>query len=58
MMGRRVGADDAPDRYRRLEAWGSERFPAMREVQFRWSGQVVEPIDNLGVHWAQPTGCG
>ncbi len=40
-------ADDATDRYARLEAWGRERFPAMREVQFRWSGQVMEPIDGL-----------
>jgi glycine/D-amino acid oxidase-like deaminating enzyme/nitrite reductase/ring-hydroxylating ferredoxin subunit len=40
-------ADDAADRYRRLEAWGRERFPAMQEVQFRWSGQVMEPVDGL-----------
>ena len=39
--------DDASDRYSRLEAWARERFPAMREVQFRWSGQVMEPIDGL-----------
>jgi glycine/D-amino acid oxidase-like deaminating enzyme/nitrite reductase/ring-hydroxylating ferredoxin subunit len=39
--------DDATNRYTRLEAWGRERFPAMREVQFRWSGQVMEPIDGL-----------
>ena len=39
--------DDGADRFSRLEAWGRERFPAMQEVQFRWSGQVMEPIDGL-----------
>lgn len=39
--------DDADARYDRLEAWGRERFPMMGEVQFRWSGQVMQPIDDL-----------
>ena len=39
--------DDGTDRFSRLEAWARERFPAMQEVQFRWSGQVMEPIDGL-----------
>ena len=39
--------DDAAERYGRLEAWGRERFPMMGEVHFRWSGQVMEPIDGL-----------
>lgn len=40
-------ADDQAGRYARLEAWARERFPAMREVRFRWSGQVMESIDGL-----------
>jgi glycine/D-amino acid oxidase-like deaminating enzyme/nitrite reductase/ring-hydroxylating ferredoxin subunit len=40
-------ADDADERYARLEAWARERFTAMGEVQFRWSGQVMEPVDTL-----------
>ena len=40
-------ADDAEDRYSRLEQWARARFPMMGEVKFRWSGQVMEPIDGL-----------
>jgi glycine/D-amino acid oxidase-like deaminating enzyme/nitrite reductase/ring-hydroxylating ferredoxin subunit len=40
-------ADDAGARYGRLEAWARERFPAMREVVYRWSGQVYESLDGL-----------
>jgi glycine/D-amino acid oxidase-like deaminating enzyme/nitrite reductase/ring-hydroxylating ferredoxin subunit len=39
--------DNAEARYRRLEQWTRERFPA-GEVTFRWSGQVQEPVDCLG----------
>jgi glycine/D-amino acid oxidase-like deaminating enzyme/nitrite reductase/ring-hydroxylating ferredoxin subunit len=35
------------DPYVRLEAWARERFPMIREVKFRWSGQVMETIDGL-----------
>ena len=31
----------------RLEAWMRERFPAAGEVEFRWSGQVMETVDGL-----------
>jgi glycine/D-amino acid oxidase-like deaminating enzyme/nitrite reductase/ring-hydroxylating ferredoxin subunit len=40
-------ADDGDDRLRRLEAWTRERFP-VGPVEFRWSGQVMEPVDSLG----------
>lgn len=40
-------ADDANKRYRRLEKWARERFPAAKKVEFRWSGQVMEPVDGL-----------
>ena len=39
--------DDGPARFARLEAWTRERFP-IGEVEFRWSGQVMEPVDGLG----------
>jgi glycine/D-amino acid oxidase-like deaminating enzyme/nitrite reductase/ring-hydroxylating ferredoxin subunit len=39
--------DDAADRYARLGTWARARFPMMGDVQFRWSGQVMEPIDGL-----------
>jgi len=41
-------ADDADERYARLEAWTRERFTMAGEVRYRWSGQVMEPIDGLG----------
>ena len=40
-------ANDGNERYGRLEQWTRERFPQMLEVQFRWSGQVMEPADGL-----------
>ncbi len=49
-------ADDADARYRRLEAWTTERFPMAGEVLHRWSGQVYEPFDLLGFIGRDPTG--
>jgi glycine/D-amino acid oxidase-like deaminating enzyme/nitrite reductase/ring-hydroxylating ferredoxin subunit len=40
-------ADDMGNRYRRLEKWMRERFPSARKTEFRWSGQVMEPVDGL-----------
>jgi glycine/D-amino acid oxidase-like deaminating enzyme/nitrite reductase/ring-hydroxylating ferredoxin subunit len=40
-------AEDMGRRYRRLENWMRERFPSARKVEFRWSGQVMEPFDSL-----------
>jgi glycine/D-amino acid oxidase-like deaminating enzyme/nitrite reductase/ring-hydroxylating ferredoxin subunit len=39
-------ADDADERFTRLEAWTRERFP-ITGVELRWSGQVMEPVDSL-----------
>lgn len=38
-------AEDTDKRHSRLEAWARERFPMLSAIQFRWSGQVMEPID-------------
>jgi len=40
-------ADDADERYTRLEQWTRKRFPDAGAVRFRWSGQVMEPVDGL-----------
>jgi Rieske Fe-S protein len=40
-------ADDAEDRYSRLEAWARERFSVQGPARCRWSGQVLETIDGL-----------
>jgi glycine/D-amino acid oxidase-like deaminating enzyme/nitrite reductase/ring-hydroxylating ferredoxin subunit len=43
----RTGQDkNSTDRHARLERWARERFP-IRDVSFRWSGQVMEPVDCL-----------
>jgi glycine/D-amino acid oxidase-like deaminating enzyme/nitrite reductase/ring-hydroxylating ferredoxin subunit len=41
-------ANDAPVRFARLEAWTRERFRGLGAVEYRWSGQVLEPVDHLG----------
>ena len=40
-------ANDMDERFARLEAWTRERFPAFAGAQYRWSGQVMEPVDFL-----------
>lgn len=35
-------------RYGRLEAWTRMHFPYLTEIAYRWSGQVMEPVDSLG----------
>lgn len=40
-------ADDIEQRHPRLERWARERFPSMRDVEYRWAGQVMEPVDGL-----------
>ncbi|MDQ4062021.1 MAG: FAD-dependent oxidoreductase [Pseudomonadota bacterium] len=40
-------ADDAEERLERLEAWTRQHFPQMQDVAYRWSGQVMEPVDFL-----------
>jgi glycine/D-amino acid oxidase-like deaminating enzyme len=41
-------ADDGDQRYKSLEAWARARFPMIRHVAYRWSGQVRESVDGLG----------
>ena len=48
--------DDAEERWRALERWMRERWPAAREVVYRWSGQVLEPNDYLAFIGRNPDG--
>jgi Rieske Fe-S protein len=41
-------ADDADERFDRLERWARARFPTAGAVEYRWSGQVLEPVDYMG----------
>ena len=36
-------AEDFAARHGRLEEWTHERFSMAGEIEFRWSGQVMEP---------------
>jgi glycine/D-amino acid oxidase-like deaminating enzyme/nitrite reductase/ring-hydroxylating ferredoxin subunit len=40
-------ADDAERRLAKLEAWTRSLVPQFGEVEYRWSGQVLEPVDYL-----------
>ena len=39
--------NDGRERFARLEQWTRERFPTALDVEYRWSGQVMEPVDGL-----------
>ena len=39
--------DDADRRFKSLEDWTRERFPMVESIDFRWSGQVMEPVDYM-----------
>lgn len=41
-------AEDFAARHGRLEEWTRERFPMAGEIEYRWSGQVMEPVDGMG----------
>jgi glycine/D-amino acid oxidase-like deaminating enzyme/nitrite reductase/ring-hydroxylating ferredoxin subunit len=44
----KTGQDDDPaGRFDRLETWARGRIPQLGPVVFRWSGQVMEPVDGL-----------
>ncbi len=42
-------AENKPEeeRYKALEDWARTFFPIMEEVVYKWSGQVLEPMDSL-----------
>lgn len=45
----KTGQEAHPEqRYQRLEEWVRQKFTFAGEVLFRWSGQVMEPMDSLG----------
>ena len=40
-------ANDAEERFKRLEEWTRQRFPMISNIDFRWSGQILEPVDYM-----------
>ena len=44
----KTGQEDRPEeRWRRLETWARTLFRELGEVEARWSGEVLEPVDGL-----------
>ncbi|MGQ0527057.1 MAG: FAD-dependent oxidoreductase [Alphaproteobacteria bacterium] len=44
----KTGQDhDAGERYYRLEEWSRRHFSQLGEVVHRWSGQIMEPVDDI-----------
>lgn len=39
--------DDPESSYTELESWSRKQFPFVQEVVYKWSGQVMEPVDGL-----------
>ena len=49
--------NDADLRFNNLELWAHTHFPMIQEIQWKWSGQVMEPGDGLafiGINPADP----
>lgn len=42
------------DRYFNLENWTRTQFPAMQNIAYYWSGQVMKPVDSLGFMGKNP----
>jgi glycine/D-amino acid oxidase-like deaminating enzyme/nitrite reductase/ring-hydroxylating ferredoxin subunit len=42
-----LSAAEAQERWLRLERFARTHFPRVEEVVFRWSGEVMEPLDGL-----------
>ena len=52
----KTGQEEVQGHFDALEAWGRERFPMSEAVEFRWSGQVLEPADGLAFLGRVPDG--
>jgi len=51
-----TGLPGSPEenRYERLESWARSRFP-VQQIKYRWSGQVLEPMDGLAFIGRNPS---
>lgn len=41
----KVGQEDTTTEFGELEEWTRERFSQVKSVDYRWSGQIFEPVD-------------
>lgn len=52
----KVGQDAHPEhRYDEIERWVRERFPMAQTVEYRWSGEIMEPSDGPAYLGHNPT---
>lgn len=42
------------NRYEDLKGWTQQHFPYFEDVEYRWSGQVMEPVDSLAFMGRNP----
>ncbi|MDQ3187243.1 MAG: FAD-dependent oxidoreductase [Pseudomonadota bacterium] len=51
----KVGQDEHPThRYDELEKWTRQHYPMAESVDFKWSGQIMEPADGVGYMGRNP----
>lgn len=43
----KVGQDDTVAPFQELEEWTRARFPQATTIDYKWSGQVFEPVDHM-----------
>jgi glycine/D-amino acid oxidase-like deaminating enzyme len=43
-----TGQEETLGRFEELEQWTRERFPQAGKVDYRWSGQIYDPVDFMG----------
>ena len=48
--------DDGDERFQAIEEWTRERFPMIESIEYRWSGQVLEPVDYMSFTGVTPGG--
>ena len=46
-MDHKVGQEPTEQRFEALESWTRARFPEAGRVDYRWSGQIFEPVDHM-----------
>jgi glycine/D-amino acid oxidase-like deaminating enzyme/nitrite reductase/ring-hydroxylating ferredoxin subunit len=49
-------ADDAEARYARIDQWTRQYFSGLGSIAYRWSGQIMEPVDSLAFLGRNPGG--
>jgi glycine/D-amino acid oxidase-like deaminating enzyme len=43
----KTGQQPLQSPFEQLEFWGRKKFPFMEKIEYRWSGQIIEPVDGV-----------